>query len=29
MGVFAGPNIVEDGVVLALDAANSESYPGS
>jgi len=29
MGVFAGPNIVEDGLVLALDAANSESYPGS
>ncbi len=29
MGVFAGPNIVEDGLVLALDAANPKSYPGT
>lgn len=29
MGVFAGPNIVEDGLLVYLDAANSESYPGS
>lgn len=29
MGVFAGPNIVEDGLVLAVDASNTKSYPGS
>lgn len=29
MGVFAGPEIVSDGLVLALDASNSQSYPGS
>lgn len=29
MGVFSGPKVVEDGLVLALDAANSKSYPGS
>jgi hypothetical protein len=29
VGVFAGPEIVEDGLVLALDAGNSKSYPGS
>ena len=29
MGVFAGPEVVEDGLVLALDAGNSKSYPGS
>ena len=29
MGVFAGPEIVEDGLVLALDAGNPKSYPGS
>ena len=29
MGVFAGPEIVEDGLVLALDAGNAKSYPGS
>jgi len=29
MGVFAGPDIIEDGLVLALDAANPKSYPGS
>lgn len=29
MGVFAGPDIVESGLVLALDAGNTKSYPGS
>ena len=29
MGAAAGPNIVEDGLVLALDAGNTQSYPGS
>jgi len=29
MGVFAGPEITESGLVLALDAGNSKSYPGS
>tara|TARA_X000001382_G_scaffold100004_1_gene74533 strand:- start:818 stop:1456 length:639 start_codon:yes stop_codon:yes gene_type:complete len=29
MGVFAGPEINEDGLVLALDAGNTKSYPGS
>ena len=29
MGVFAGPEIVEDGLVLTLDAGNTKSYPGS
>jgi hypothetical protein len=29
MGVFAGPEVAEDGLVLCLDAANSKSYPGS
>ena len=29
MAVAGGPNIVEDGLVLALDAANKKSYPGS
>jgi hypothetical protein len=29
MAVFAGPEIVNDGLVLHLDAANSKSYPGS
>ena len=29
MGVFAGPEITESGLVLALDAANLKSYPGS
>jgi hypothetical protein len=27
--MFTGPNIVRDGLVLALDAANTKSYPGS
>ena len=29
MAGSTGPNIVEDGLVLALDAANTKSYPGS
>ena len=29
MGFYRGPNIVTDGLVLALDAANKKSYPGS
>ena len=29
MSVYAGPEIVNDGLVLCLDAANSRSYPGS
>jgi hypothetical protein len=29
MGFFRGPNIVRDGLVLALDAASPRSYPGS
>ena len=29
MGVFAGPEIVEDGLVLAFDTGNTKSYPGS
>ena len=29
MAVYAGPDIVEDGLVLCLDAANLKSYPGS
>jgi len=29
MATEGGPNIVEDGLVLALDAANTKSYPGS
>ena len=29
MGAAAGPNVVEDGIVLALDAGNTKSYPGS
>ena len=29
MGVFAGPDISESGLVLALDAGNTKSYPGS
>jgi hypothetical protein len=27
--MFTGPNITTDGLVLALDAANTKSYPGS
>ena len=29
MAAASGPNIVEDGLVLALDAGNTKSYPGS
>ena len=29
MGAHAGPDINEDGLVLALDAGNAKSYPGS
>jgi hypothetical protein len=29
MGVYAGPEIVENGLVLALDAGNRKSYSGS
>jgi hypothetical protein len=29
VGAYAGPDIVESGLVLALDAGNSKSYPGS
>jgi hypothetical protein len=29
MSIFAGPKIVEDGLVLYLDAANEKSYPGN
>lgn len=29
MGVFAGPEISEDGLILVLDAGNTKSYPGS
>jgi len=29
MGFYRGPNVVTNGLVLALDAANAKSYPGS
>lgn len=29
MGVFAGPEIVNAGLIFALDAGNTQSYPGS
>jgi hypothetical protein len=29
MASAAGPNVVEDGLILALDAGNTKSYPGS
>ncbi len=29
MSVAAGPNIIEKGLVLCLDAGNKKSYPGS
>jgi hypothetical protein len=29
MSAFGGPNIIEDGLVLYLDAGNRKSYPGS
>ena len=29
MGTYYNPRIVTDGLVLALDAGNAKSYPGS
>ena len=29
MAAASGPNVVEDGLVIALDAGNTKSYPGS
>jgi hypothetical protein len=29
MGAFAGPDVIDSGLVLALDAADRNSYPGS
>ena len=29
MSVYGGPEIISDGLVLCLDAANRKSYPGS
>ena len=29
MSAFGGPNVVDDGLILALDPANLKSYPGS
>jgi hypothetical protein len=29
VGVYSGPDLKEDGLVLALDAGNTKSYPGS
>tara|TARA_A100001201_G_C4001829_1_gene174801 strand:+ start:26 stop:694 length:669 start_codon:yes stop_codon:yes gene_type:complete len=29
MAAVSGPNVVEDGLVLSLDAGNTKSYPGS
>ena len=29
MAAASGPNVVEDGLILALDAGNTKSYPGS
>jgi hypothetical protein len=29
MGIAGGPNMIEDGLVLALDASDKNSYPGS
>ena len=29
MAIFSGPNLVTDGLILYLDAANTRSYPGS
>ena len=29
MSVYAGPNIIEDGLILCIDASNSKSYPGT
>ena len=29
MASFAGPNLINDNLVLCLDASNTQSYPGS
>ena len=29
MASFAGPNLINDSLMLSLDAANTNSYPGS
>jgi hypothetical protein len=29
MASYSGPNLVSDGLVLAFDAGNTKSYPGS
>jgi hypothetical protein len=29
MGVYGGPEVIQDGLVLSLDAGNKKSYPGS
>jgi len=29
MGIYAGPEVVDNGLILSLDAGNSKSYPGS
>lgn len=29
MGVYGGPNVIANGLVLSLDAGNTRSYPGS
>ena len=29
MSIFAGPKIIENGLVFLLDAANGKSYPGT
>ena len=29
MGAFGGPDIITDGLVLALDAGSERSYPGT
>ena len=29
MGIAAGPDLIQDGLVLALDASDRNSYPGS
>ena len=29
MGTFVGPNIIEDGLLIAIDAGSTRSYSGS
>ena len=29
MASFAGPNLINDSLMLSLDAANTNSYPGA